>query len=116
MQRLARLLADLDGRKFVERERAVAELERLNFAAEPALRKALADKPSLEMRRRLEALLERLDPARSPERMRELRAVEALESVGSASAKEVLRSLAGGAAKSRLTEEAKAALVRFRKP
>jgi WD40 repeat protein len=46
-QRLRRLLADLDSEQFAVREKARRELAALGELAEPALRQALADKPSL---------------------------------------------------------------------
>src|SRR5262249_30698361 len=48
-QRLARLIAGLDGSTFAEREKAAQELERLSASAGPALRKALAGQPSTEV-------------------------------------------------------------------
>jgi hypothetical protein len=54
---LERWLADLDSDSFEVRDRAGRELEKLGFAAAPALRKALGGKPSPEVRRRVEGLL-----------------------------------------------------------
>jgi hypothetical protein len=82
--------------------------------AEPALRTALAANPPLEVRRRIERLLgeiqTRLVP---PETLAALRAVEALESMGSADARGVLAELARGAPAARLTQEARASLERL---
>src|SRR5262249_40578661 len=50
-QRLARLIADLDSDTFTVRSRAASELEKLGSAAVPACRKALAGRPSAEVRR-----------------------------------------------------------------
>ena len=64
--------------------------------AEPALRQALRADPSLEARRRIDALLEIRDRETSdppPEKLRALRAIEALEWAGTAEAREVLRRL-----------------------
>jgi WD40 repeat protein len=80
-------VAELGSDRFAPREKASAELERVLELAEPALRRALADQPPLEARRRLEALLGKLTlPVRSPERLRRLRAMEALERAGAVSA------------------------------
>src|SRR5262249_11071479 len=46
--------------RFAVRERATGELEELGVLAEPALRRRLTGKPSLELRRRVDKLLERL--------------------------------------------------------
>ena len=82
--------------------------------AEPALRKVLTGKPSLEARRRAEALLEKLrGPVTSPEHLRALRVVEVLEHVGTPAAREVLTILANGAPGARPTRAAKAALARL---
>jgi hypothetical protein len=112
-RQVARRLADLDSDDFTVREQATAELTKLGDAAEPAVRKALAGRPSAEARRRLERLLEVLDRATSPERVRALRAVEVLEQAGLAEARQVLGALAGGAPGARLTQAAQAALERL---
>jgi hypothetical protein len=94
------------------RESAKKQLSELADLAEPALRAALHDKLSLEKRRRVEDLLKRLDASVSPELLRGVRAVEVLESLGTPEARQVLQTLAKGAAESRLTREANAALKR----
>lgn len=50
------------------------------------------------------------------EGLRQVRAVEALEYQGSAEARRLLQTLAGGAADARLTREAQAALRRLQGP
>jgi RNA polymerase sigma factor (sigma-70 family) len=113
-ERLARLIADLDNDRFAVREEATAELEKLGELAEPALVRALQGGPSLEARRRLDSLLERIaGRVHSPERLRTLRAVEVLEQIGTAEAREVLGVLARGTPGAWLTQEAKAALERL---
>jgi RNA polymerase sigma factor (sigma-70 family) len=117
-KRLARLVADLDSKRFGVRERAVKELEGLGEPAAVHARGTLAGALPLEVRRRLEALVDRqerlwLDP--SPERVRALRAVEALELGRAPEGRRVLERLAGGAAGARLTEAARAALARLGK-
>jgi WD40 repeat protein len=113
-RRIARLIADLDNDTFAVREQATKELEALADHAAPALRKALAGKPHLEVRRRLEALLERLDRGSlSAETIRQIRAVEALEFIGSPEARRLLARLAAGPSETRLTQEARAAAGRL---
>jgi hypothetical protein len=113
--RLARLLADLDGKGFAVRQRAERELEALGEMAAPALRELLAKKPSLEVRRRIERILAKLEEPSVPaaEVLRELRAVAALEWAGTPPARRHLRALAGGATGARLTTAAQAALKRL---
>ncbi len=113
---IARLVADLDSPQLRVRQKAGDALEKLGEAAEPALRKALAGKPSLEVRRRVERLLKLLEgPVPSGARLRRLRAVEVLERIGTPEAREVLQMLAKGAPEARLTQEAKASLERLAK-
>src|SRR5262249_61827235 len=78
--RIARLIADLESRQFKVRRRAAEELEGLAELAEPALRKALAGKPTLEVRKQIDGLLAKLPrmlagPVPTPERLRVMRAV-----------------------------------------
>jgi len=57
-----------------------------------ALRRALKNKPAPEAKRRIEELLEKLDRhALSPETLRSIRAVEALEHLGTPAARECSR-------------------------
>jgi hypothetical protein len=112
-RRVAKLLAELDDDHFEVRERASRELEKLGRLVAPTLREALAGRPSPEARRRLTALLEKVAPATpTPEEVRAIRVVEALEQAGTGAAR-LLTDLAGGAAEARLTREAKAALQRL---
>jgi hypothetical protein len=113
-RRIERLLAGLDDEQFQVREKASRELEALAEFAVPALRKALAGKPPLEVRRRLERLLHRLEGrSLSAETVRHIRAVEALEAIGNPQARRLLDKLAAGPAEMRLTQEAKAAARRL---
>jgi RNA polymerase sigma factor (sigma-70 family) len=113
-QRLARLIADLDGDRFRDREAATKELERLQELAGPMLRQALTAHPSAEARRRIDGLLEQLaKPLRHPESLRAVRAAEVLELAGTPDARRLLQALARGAPAGRLTQEAKASLGRL---
>jgi RNA polymerase sigma factor (sigma-70 family) len=107
-------LKDLDAEAFATREKALQALERLGPAAAVELRHALAEKPSLEARRRMEQLLEKLD--RRPmtgESLRALRALTVLEYTDDMEARRLLRELAEGVLESWMTQQAKATLARL---
>jgi hypothetical protein len=112
---LRSLLNDLDSDQFAVREAAERKLRELGERAGSALRESLKAKPSLEKRRRIEALLAQLEASTplSGELLRELRAVQVLERIGSAKARTVLKRLAKGVESARLTREAVAALGRM---
>jgi RNA polymerase sigma factor (sigma-70 family) len=111
---LDRLAAALDGEQFADREKAFAELDRMGEVALPGLRERAVHADSAEVRRRIGRLLEKNDPAKpSPRKYRETRALEVLEGVGTAEARQVLESLAKGAPEAGLTREAKASLARL---
>jgi WD40 repeat protein len=110
----ARHLADLGSEQFKVRDKATVELAKLEDAAAGMLRKALDPKQTLEVRRRIEELVRRLeDLTLQPETLRALRAVAVLENIGTEPARGVLRDLAGGAEGARVTEAARAALQRL---
>src|SRR5207249_3590376 len=110
---IAKWIADLDNDDFETREKASDALANLP-EADAALKKALEGKPSLEMRRRIEAILDGRKPGTvNPEQVRETRAIEALELVGSPEARQLLEKLATGPEAAPLTQEAKAALERL---
>jgi len=69
--RVKMLVRQLDADEFRQRERASKELDRLGPAALPALRHALRDTPSPEVRARLEAILSRTAEAVNPVRLNE---------------------------------------------
>jgi hypothetical protein len=113
-KRLAQLLADLESDRFQVRGKAQAELEGLGELAESALRWALTQDPPLDLRQRAKRLLRMLSVPTAGQ-MRDLRAVELLELIGSSDTRQVLQTLAGGVAGSRLTREATSALQRLTK-
>jgi RNA polymerase sigma factor (sigma-70 family) len=114
-RRVAALIADLGSEQFKTRDQAMKELEKLGEVAAPALHKAYAGDPPLEVKRRLEVLLEKLSNW-PPETLRQVRAVEALEGIGSAEARRLLtRLVAEGSPPARLTREARLALDRLTK-
>jgi RNA polymerase sigma factor (sigma-70 family) len=108
-KRFARLVAELDSDRFEVRTKAKGGLAQLGPGAEPLVRKALAKPPSAEVRKALQELLGGLEAGQ----LRSLRAVEALEALGTLAARELLRALAGGEPGARLTDEAQASLRRL---
>ena len=110
-KRLDRLIRELDNNRFEARARATEELAELEDAAEAVLKKALAAKPPLEVKRRIEELLRRLaHRTPSPDQLRALRAVEVLRTIGTPAALDLLKELAGGAPSAQLTRKAQAVL------
>jgi hypothetical protein len=111
---IERWLADLEGKRFGQREAAMRELAAAGKDAEAALRKVLRGKPPLELRRRVEQLLLKLEPrAPTPDMVRPLRALELLEKLGTPESRKLLEKLAAGKPTHWLTEEAKASLARL---
>ena len=114
-ERIAELIADLDSDRHAVREKARQELEILGELAGQAMSKALADEPTLEVRRRLEPLLAKIERQElSSTTLRQVRAIEVLEHIATPEARDLLKNLAAGATEARLTQEAKAALERVR--
>jgi WD40 repeat protein len=112
---MRRWITDLDSDDFDAREKAVRELAKLWWEAEPALLDALLANPSAEARVRIERILSpgtRIGHWPS-DALRKSRAVCALERTGTPAAREILGQLARGAAEARLTREAKASLERL---
>src|SRR5260370_41950651 len=62
-RRASELVPELNSESFAVRERAASELEGLEELAEPFLRRALTEKTSLEVRRRVGQLLQKLGGA-----------------------------------------------------
>jgi WD40 repeat protein len=115
-KRLAQLIRDLDADAYATRETASRELIRLGERAEAALRRELTNRPMLEVRRRIEDVLSKLEPRpQPPEMLQVLRAIEVLEHIGTAEARHCLEALAKGAADVRQTREARMALERLEK-
>ncbi len=116
--RVLKLIAELDGQRFAQREAASRELKQMGAVARPALAAVLASKPTLEVRRRVEALQadekppERLVPP--GETLRRYRAVQVLEWSRSREARALLNTLAEGPDHSSVAREARAARERLR--
>jgi hypothetical protein len=110
-KRFDQLVADLDSDSFDRREAATRELS-CGVVAEAVLEKALANRPSPEMRRRLEPMLENyLDwTEKDPEVLRSIRAIWVLQQIGTSEARALLEKIAAGAPSAALTQKAKDAL------
>ena len=111
------LVRDLDANRFAVRQAASRKLRALGLDAAPALCQALHDQPSLELRARVQDILAAL-PTRGrlvlgSRALREARALQVLEAIGSAEARRALGALAEGAAGPLLAQEAKASLERL---
>jgi HEAT repeat protein len=102
---VARLIGLLDSEVFAEREKAQQALEKMGEGAAHLLEKAMKDKVGLEPRRRLERLLRKCDTT-STRSLQHHRAVAALEWIGTPAARDLLRALAAGTPRARLTAEA----------
>jgi HEAT repeat protein len=116
-QQVARLLIGLDSEEFRVRSQAAKELAKWGEAVEPALRQALMDNPSVEVRRRIQQLLEVIDPPH-PEGvslglLRWLRVLEVLEWIGTPAARQLLEKVAADPPREEVGQQAKAALKRL---
>lgn len=109
----AELIAKLDDDSFKVREGAMRELALAGADAADALREALNNSPSAEVKRRVEDLLGHLKKGGYSQCWRYLRAVEVLERIGTPQTKEVLRELAGKSLPPDLREEVQASLSRL---
>jgi WD40 repeat protein len=110
-KRIDRLVEELDSERFAVRRRAARELAKLGDVAGPAVRKLLAGKPSLEVRRRAEKLHKSLMHWSLPgDELRALRCIEVLEQIGTRQARQILEKLADGATEAWITEDARGAL------
>jgi hypothetical protein len=113
-KRIDKLIAELDGDHFAVRDMARRELEKLGELAGPQISKALANKPTLEQRRRLDYLLAEIERQNlSTTRLRQIRAMEVLEHFSTAEVRDLLKNLAAGAPEARLTQDARLSLERL---
>jgi WD40 repeat protein len=110
-ERIKHLIRDLADERYEVREKATRELAGYQQLAEPALWQAFQKPSDLELRRRIEHLLERLQNP-SSDQLQEMRAIEAVEAMQTPEAEKLLRHLAGGVPAALLTREARASLER----
>ena len=115
-ERLRKLIADLADDRFTVRQTAQQELEKLGELAVPSLKKVLTGQPALETRKRVEELLDTLTASSlSGDQVRLVRAVEVLDRLNTAEARQILETLAKGAPGALPTREAQAVLDRLAK-
>jgi WD40 repeat protein len=114
MKRVQELIAELDSDQFKVRQQANADLIKMGERVVPAIDKVLATNVPLETKNRLEGVRKQLaGVSMQGERLRVYRAVEILERIGSAEARQLLQALADGAPGALVTTSAQAALVRL---
>jgi hypothetical protein len=114
-KRVAKLIGDLDSDEFPVRDRASADLKNLGRLVAPALRKALTPNADPELKRRVQELLDECAKATpTPEVLRIGRALEALELMGGAGAREALVALSKDVHTQWVREAAAASLLRLR--
>jgi hypothetical protein len=111
--KVRRLIGELDSEEFAVRERAAKDLESLGELAQPAYTEAMSGTPSPEVHRRIKELEAKYAGDDSPPRLQSLRAVEVLERIGTAEARQVLAGLAKGAEGTRQTRDARNSLRRL---
>jgi hypothetical protein len=115
--RFDRLIADLDDDRFEVREQASRGLKEMGERIVPALVEVLRRDLSAEAQRRAKVVLTQLGKAHvavpTGKDLRDLRAVEILEKIGSPQARALLAALARGTPEARMTQEVKASLQRL---
>jgi RNA polymerase sigma factor (sigma-70 family) len=112
-ERVAKLIRDMDDDNFDVREAAYTELKTAGELVVPQLRKALENKPTAEVRRRIDEILSQVKSP-SPSTVRNARAVAVLEALGGDDAKKLLEATAKGQADALPTRAAQNALERLK--
>jgi hypothetical protein len=118
-QAVAQWIRDLDSSQFAVRQKAMAALEKLGRVVAPQLRQARTAAPTLEARRRLDLLLDRIaaDQGARPTTavLQILRSAEVLETIGSPDARRLLETLAQKARSVHVAIDARTAVERLSK-
>lgn len=108
---VAQHIRDLASLKFAVRQQAQAALEKHGEQAAHLVQQAAKNPPDLEVKRRLEMLLEKLDhPLEDAHQLRAYRCLTLLERIGTPEALQLLEELARGAPAAWLTMEARYSL------
>lgn len=112
---LPKLIAGLSGDDVEANLRSAVGLKAFGVKASPALFKALGGKPPLEVRRRIEDVLESIGEFPiPPQTLRRTRAIQLLEQIGSQDAEKILRKLAETKPPTTASLDAEAALKRLK--
>jgi len=109
VQQVEKWIAEVEDSQYAVREKAVAQLQRFGASHEALLRQARDKAASLELRRRLDIILERRDP----EKLRRTRMLEVLERIGTGPAQRLLQEFADQPEDTELSREAGAGLKRL---
>jgi WD40 repeat protein len=113
-ERIAKLILELGAAKYEVREKAHRQLLALGEQAEPMLQNSVSKPNNAEAKRRIETLFKELaSPPVEPDTIRQLRAVELLEQIGTSDARDLLKLLTEGDPAARFTKDAAAALKRL---
>src|SRR5262245_12209272 len=113
LQRVEKLLAELDSDRFATREKATRELMSLGELAIAPLQRLLEKRPSVEAERRAHTVLKELsEPVLTPDRLRALEVLELLEQLRSLKAVALLQEIERDALIPQIRREARQALQR----
>lgn len=108
------LIKQLGAATFSLREKAAREIEMYGDAAVPKLKNALTTTPVLEIRQRLQILLNRIEETKPPEYKRLDRSLQVLSLIGNDDARALVERLARGAEGAWLTNAAREVLKTWR--
>jgi WD40 repeat protein len=109
-----RWLLQLTSSDYAIRTNAMKSLQAGDMQVEDMLRDAVAKAKTAEGKRRIEQLLEKIELfEENADRLREVRAVEVVERIGTPEARALLQEWSAGAPAARLTRESSAALGRL---
>lgn len=114
-RKIERMIRDLNSPQFVVRDKAFIDLGRIGERTKPALERALRQPPTEEVRRRLQRLLEKLEPRQLPPQhvLQGWRSIGLLEQFGTVSARRALEDWAKHSKDAAVAAEARAALLRI---
>ena len=113
-ERVKALIADLDSAEYAVRERAQRELQEHFRRSEALLRKTLEGPASTEVKNRINRMIAAYFAANPPpDQLRDLRAIEVLEQIGTPEARDLLRRLGSGEVPTRVSRDAAESLKRL---